>query len=151
MNKISNEPNGEVINQTTDTNFNNNQIKKRPKMKIGKQLEKDGYKLKRLNNGDEKNEFVNVEDEKKNEDIVLKAMQDKWYIKFTRLIYSKNYSYLYLTSATCLLILFMISVLCYIYDLRDFVVISCTILLTIFLIFSLFDIIIRIYIMVCLL
>ena len=120
-------------------------------MKIGKQLEKDGYKLKRLNNGDEKNEFVNVEDEKKNEDIVLKAMQDKWYIKFTRLIYSKNYSYLYLTSATCLLILFMISVLCYIYDLRDFVVISCTILLTIFLIFSLFDIIIRIYIMVCLL
>jgi hypothetical protein len=149
MSKNANDINGEPIGQTTDFNFDNKtNIQKRTKIKIGKQMTKDSYKLTRVKNKENKNDYQNVDDGKKNEEIVLKAIQDKWYIEFNRLIYSKGYSYLYLISALSLFILFIISLVHITFELSFIIMILCLIVFTGIVAFIIFDIVIRNYIMV---
>lgn len=149
MNNNANDINGEPIGQTTDFNFDNkNNIQKRTKIKIGKQITKDSYKLTRLKTKENRNDYQNVEDGKKNEEIVLKAIQDKWYIEFNRLVFSKTYTYLYLISAVSLFILLIISLLNLTYEISFVLIILCLILFIGILAFIIFDIVIRNYIMV---
>ena len=145
MSNITKDPISELINQTTESNIKNNKIIKikTTMIKIEKQMEKPKYKLKKLILEDNK-DFVTFEDEKKNEDIVLNAIQDKWYIEFNRLIYSKKYSYIILVALamTCLLIVLSLSLICSIFNNL------CIIVLLSIISFSFIDILIRYYIMV---
>jgi hypothetical protein len=146
-----NDINGESMRQNTDANFNQNnanKIQKRPKIKIGKQSKKDFNKLKRVKNGENKNEFENAEDDKKNEEIVLKAIQDKWYTEFNRLIYSRSYSYLYLITACILFVLFILSLINFTVELNDILNILSATIYIVCAFFTIFDIGIRTYIMV---
>lgn len=146
-----NDINGDSMRQNTDANFNNNQVvkvSKRPRMKIDKQSKKDFNKLRRVKNGENKNEFEQSEDEKKNEEIVLKAIQDKWYTEFNRMIYSRSYTYLYLTSAIALFILFIFSLIFFTVDFPQPLIILELVVFLIVSVFTLFDIGIRQYIMV---
>lgn len=148
MSKNPNEINGEPIRQTSDSNYNNNNFQKRSKIKIGKQITKDSYRVKRVKSKDNKTEYENVDDGKRNEEIVLKAIQDKWYTEFNRLIYSRSYSYLYLISAVSLFALFIISLVYFTYEISNILIILCLIIFLISIAFITFDIGIRNYIMV---
>jgi len=155
MSKNTNDVNDNSLRQNTDTNFNNKKEvyvaeKKRPKIKIDKQVKRESFQMRRLKNGENQNEFVIGEDEKKNEEIVLKAIQERWYTEFNRLIYSRNYSYLYLVSAACFFILFIFSLVFYKYDITSLIVIPVVVFFLIFVCFTFFDIAIRNYIMVIL-
>ena len=153
MSNIIQDPNIESIRQTTDSNTNSKieHKKKKSKIKIDKQMSNPAYKLKTPQTLDKNNDFSNFADEKKNEDIVLKAIQDKWYIEFNRLIYSKKYSNIILLTLalTCLLIILSFNFI--IFEFAQFLLTPSIIILLTIISFSLLDIAIKYYIMVILL